>query len=356
MTLVGFINLIYIILYASMGDVILISDSRDNFKAITFSNFKRNDVYKKLQNAIYYNKQEEAFFWTGELLCSNMLLQLWESYFLLMSKYIHIHNPKLPLYILKKYLEFRKIISQNDDIAVVRNNHNMRIIFFSITTILCESQKLTILDDLRHQFVFKIENLYDNLKAPNIEFVKMIYIDSDPKEFLVPFNEFIYHLTDTKSKVDIVYWINWIIEFDILCRKKKNTVSCAPRSIFKNTQTHLERNVIWILWDFILKHSNETLHNSLHAIIQSLFELFSTRYALSINKKRRSILYHAIEIIILHQDIKYNIPILSDNRVFNNLEKNISTIFSQLKDKEKHEMSIESESKIDVYKSLYMSL
>jgi len=339
-----------------MTDIVVINDSRNKFKINTFSDYKKKDVGKKLQNAIYYNKQEEGFFWTAEMLCSDMLLELWDTYFILMSKYIHIHNPKLPLYIKKKYEEFRNIIEIDDNISTVRNNSKIRIIFFSITIVLCESPKLTILDDLKHIFVFKIETLYNNLKAPNIDFINTVYKNNDPKEYLVPFNELIYHLTVTKNKVDIVYWINWIIEYDILCRKKQKTILCESRNIFTSTRKVLEGNIIWIIWDAILKSSSQLASEVIQSIVHSIFKLFSTRYTLSMNKKRTFMIYHAIEIILLHKDVKCNIPIVTQTKIFDNLEKNISVIFEQIKEKEIIEKNTKNDSKMDIYKNIYMTL
>ena len=78
--------------------------------------------------------------------------------------------------------------------------------------------------------------MYENLKAPNTIYAKSVYKEDDPVEYLIPFNEFIYHLTKTKQKVDIIYWLNWIIEYDILCRKKKKNIGCVPRSIYQNNR------------------------------------------------------------------------------------------------------------------------
>jgi hypothetical protein len=339
-----------------MTDIVLIADSRNKFKINTFSDYKKKEVSKKLQNAIYYNKQEEASFWTAEMLCSNMLLELWDSYFILMSKYIHIHNPKLPLYIIKKYEEFRNIIGTDDNILNVRNNPKIRIVFFSITLVLCDSPKLTILDDLKHVFVFKIETLYNNLKAPNIDFIKTVYKNNDPKEYLIPFNELIYHVTVTKNKVDIVYWINWIIEYDILCRKKQKTILCESRNIFSSSRKVLEGNIIWIIWDVILKSSSKLASETMQSIVYSIFQLFSTRYTLTINKKRTFMIYHAIEIILLHKDVKCNIPVVTQTNIFNNLENNISIIFEQIKEKEIIEKTFQNNSKMDIYNNIYMTL
>lgn len=343
-----------------MTENIVINDYRDKFKLNTFSNYKKKNMSKNIQNAIYYNKEEESFFWTAEMLCSDMLLELWESYYLLMSRYIHNDNPKLPLYIMKKYEEFRELVSTEKNIVTIRNNSQIRVIFFSITTVLCNSQKRSILDDLKCVFVFKIETLYDNLKAPKIDYVNPFYRDFDPKEYLVPCNEFIYHLTVTKSKVDIVYWINWIIEYDILCRKKQKNVLCETRKeIYSNSRRTLEGNIIWMIWEIVLKVSNDVVNEMFQNIINSILRLFSTRYTLTTNKKRIFMIYHAIEILLFYKDIKINTPIVDKTNCFNHLEKNISVIFEQIKEKEMGNTDAPSSnnmSKIDIYQNIYMTL
>ena len=45
-----------------MENNIIIKDTRTKFKSITFSNYKKSQVIKKLNHAIYYQKIEEAFF------------------------------------------------------------------------------------------------------------------------------------------------------------------------------------------------------------------------------------------------------------------------------------------------------
>ena len=55
--------------------MIEIEDSRKIFKSSTFSNYKKGDVSKNLVMSLYYGKQEECFFWTCEMLCSNMILE-----------------------------------------------------------------------------------------------------------------------------------------------------------------------------------------------------------------------------------------------------------------------------------------
>ena len=126
-----------------MDENIIIKDKRVQFKKLSFSNYKKSDVKKNLITSIYYQKLEESFFWTGEMLCSNMLLELWDTYMIIMSKYIHIYNPKLPIYINKKFNDFKNIVAIENNDLKLRNHREIRMILFSITTILCFSDKYT---------------------------------------------------------------------------------------------------------------------------------------------------------------------------------------------------------------------
>ena len=56
----------------------------------TFSGYKKTNAYKEFINSMYYQKQEDAYFWTGELLCSNCIVELWDGYIDFMCKYIQL--------------------------------------------------------------------------------------------------------------------------------------------------------------------------------------------------------------------------------------------------------------------------
>lgn len=341
-----------------MDENIIIKDKRVQFKKLSFSNYKKSDVKKNLITSIYYQKLEESFFWTGEMLCSNMLLELWDTYMIIMSKYIHIYNPKLPIYINKKFNDFKNIVAIENNDLKLRNHREIRMILFSITTILCFSDKYTILDDLKYKFNFNIENLYENLKAPNIQYIDFIYTNDDPREYIIPFNELVYHLKETKTKTDINFWMNWIINYDILCRKKKKYILCKQRDFYYNKNEKISKNIIWIIWDLILKLSKE-LHNDLiQHIIYNLFELFKIRYTISTNKKRIFLFYHSIELLLLGNSIDLNKELLKNKNILKNLEKNINIIFEQIKNNEQDVIQEKSnkEKKIEMYKDIYNNL
>ena len=303
----------------------MIHDTRTQFRTHTFSNFKKTKVLKELEKCIYYQKKEEAFYWTGELICSGHVLELWNLFLMVLCKYIHIHNPKLALYIDKKFTDFKEIANQSNDLEL-RNKEEIRTILFSITLILCESKRETVLQDLH--FEFKFENVFTNLKAPNVEYIKPYFKEGDPKEIFIPLNECAYHLIETKNRMDIFYWIDWMIQYDEVCTKKKKPLVCVSRDFVPVKSS----NIIWILFELLLSFQEPDI---LYKVIQSLVRLFSIKYTPSTNKKRKHILNLCV-LLIINDSVDFTTKIIENTSVFIPIEENINLIFEQIKKNEIH--------------------
>ena len=296
-----------------------IKDTRTNFQTTTFCNYKKSHVIKELVKCLYYQKLEEAFFWTGDLLSSGLIIDLWNIYIQFICKYIHINNPKLPIFLYKKFEEFKIIANKTSDIQL-RNDKEIRNIFFTITAILCESTKDSILDNLK--FDLKLD-IHTNLKAPNIEYIQPYFKPGDPKEYFIALNELMYHLKDTKNKIEILYWIEWIIEFEQLLIKKKKIIGCIKRDFAPNT------NIIWLIWEIIMSFKKDSI---LEKILDALFNLFKIKYTTASNRKKKGILHLAVMFII--NDIDYQKKLVDNVAIFNNIEQNIIITFQQLKKNE----------------------
>lgn len=323
---------------------VLITDSRIKFSKLSFSNYAKPCLSKNLLMEINKGDMNRSYFWTAEMICSGMFLELWNTIFLVMSKYIHIHNPRLPLYIKSRYGNFRNIMMSHDEPDYeLRNNNDIRTMFFTIVTILCKSIKKVPLEDITYKFVIDKDSIDRRTKAPSLQYIKEVYIDGDPREYVIAINELTYNLIETNNKRDIYYWINWIVHYDNTSRKKKKYILCSPRERidgFVNENPKYFQNIIWIVWECIFYKISRIQHPQkqyiLNELVDSLFKLFTTRYTPTYNKKRIHLVYHSIELILGYDNIKINTPLI-DNGHLKNIDLNINRIFTELKESEVHE-------------------
>ena len=332
-----------------MDDNVIIHDTRNKFGSNTFSNFKKSDVVKELINCLYYKKLEESYYWTCELLCSNYIIEIWETFFLFIGKYIHVKNPKLVIYVNKKYQDFKKHAIHVENDIELRNNHPIRIILCSVTTVLTLSEKGHMIENIKQNFDFNIEKLYDNLKAPNMDFANNIFHMHDPKEFFVAMNELGYHLLESKDRIYIHYWINWIVEYDALCSKRKTKLSCHKRPFVKVDSKTTCNNVIWMIWDLLLHSVGDDKNKKI--IIHNCLDLFSIKYKASTNKKRLHLIFMCIEMIL--SELDYSISIIENNNILNTIDENVNITFEIIKKNEVQELHQEKLSKQEICDMVY---
>ena len=296
-----------------------------DFNGKSFSKFKRNDVIKEFIKCILNNKIEAACNWSAELICAGHYICLWDTILLIMSKYIHLGNPKLPIYLLMRFNQFKNIISNGyigNELAL-RNNSAIRILFGEIVVVLCLSNKRPGFESVKINKLneFNISHMSNKFKAPNVNYGREIFRENDPKEIYIAINEFVYQVQNKTNLLDCCYWIEWLIEFDSLCRRKKEPLECESRT-FSPVDNKFQKDSIWIIWEILIKEAKEPLQTK---IITTLMDLFSIKYNYSIKKKRKFILYFAIELIT--QQPNYQIDIIGSNtkstieRVLKNLHK-----------------------------------
>lgn len=317
--------------------------TENEFKGMTFSKFKKTDVKKQLLNSIYSCKIEQALYWSAEFICSGNFIEVWDFILNYVGKYIHLGNPKLPIYILLRFQQFKDVL-QNGYIGSelsMRNNFKIRKLFAEIICILCKSRKKHSIEQIKikKSDEFDLSNMSSKLKAPDVSFAQTIFKKDDPKELFISVNELCFHLSKkSKNALEACYWFEWILEFENICKKKKESCFIERRPFSANVDDKFQKEPIWIIWDCILFYSKSLNNKIIDKIINALLDLFCIRFTNGSKKKRKYLIYFAISLIT--DTCNLNLDIIEDKNYVEKIISKINVIYKEIK---KNEISPETD-------------
>jgi hypothetical protein len=314
-----------------------ISDKRNkkDFRGITFSKFKKSDAKKELLNSLTHSRLEQACYWSGEYICAGHFLELWEIIILYMTKCIHLGNPKLPLYIQLRFQAFKDILVNGyiDNEMKMRNNNKIRILFAEIISIVALSGKKHNLSVVKiEKGDFNMSSMPEKLKADNVNYATRIYLKDDPKELFIAINELAYNISKgVRNTIEACYWLEWILEFENICKKeKKNSLFAHNRNI-GNVEKKFKVDIVWMLWEIFLLEAVER-GGLTHKIINALLDIFCIHFKSGIKRKRKFLMYNVIS--LLTETPNFNIQIYTEENKIENIKSKINLIYKQIKKNE----------------------
>jgi len=315
-----------------------INDIRQSnqFKGYSFSKYKKTEVRNQFIDNLMKGKIEPACHWCAELVCAGHYDDVWESIFFFIGKYIHIGNPKIVIYLDKRLNVFRNIMNQGHytNELQLRNNPTVRRIFAEVITIIIHSEKRTSFEPVKIKRTeeFDMTQMSHRLKAPNVKFAEPILHPEDPKELYIAINEFAYHISCNRpNMIQACYWIEWLIEFDIVCRTRKEPCYCKRRLL--EIEPKYQRDIIWIMWDTLVYYS-EQKNKFIAKIMISIRNLFSSRYTSGACKRRKYLLYFAVE--LLTESVPIDVDIMSSQckEVVETVTEKIDNVYKRIKKNE----------------------
>ena len=313
-----------------------INDIREekHFKGISFSEFKKTDVKKELLNSLTKSKIEPCCYWSAELICAGHYVDLWEIIIMFYSKFIQLANPKLAIYLDLRIKNFKELITSGflEQELRLRNSQKMRRLFCEIMCVLCEAKRKHSFSEIKiKKDDFDLTQMTERFKAPKIDYAEAVYKKDDPKELFIAVNELAYSVSeDGKNCINACYWIEWIIEFETICKNKGEHMRCERRK-FAQVDNKLQMEVVWLIWDILLTESINKSQMT-QKVINSLLNVFCLKYTQATHKKRKLILYFVVS--LLTETVTYNEDIVADKEKLETVMSNINNVYKQIKKNE----------------------
>lgn len=323
-----------------------INDKREMpaFKGVTFSKFKLTDVKKQLLESLIAGKIEPSSYWTAELVCSGHFNELWEILLGFYSKYIHLANPKIAVYLDLRVDGFQTILRQGykENELQLRNHSRIRFLFAEIICILCCAKRKHHYEGRKiKREAFDISEIGDNLKAPNTSYLEKVFKEKDPKEVFVAMNELAFHLSkDSRNVPQACFWIEWILEFETLCKKNVPAKLTCERRAHIPVSSKDQMDIVWIIWEIIQETALKADTSPfLQRTVESVLKLFCLRYTHGCAKKRKFLIYFAVSLlcenpVVATEAAKEEIVREEDKHKVSGTLKNMDMVYKQIKKNE----------------------
>jgi hypothetical protein len=307
--------------------------SPTDFKNTTFSKYKKTEVKEALIQSLLKSKIEHACNWSAELICAGHFMDLWEVILYYTGKHIHLANPKMATYLDLRFQAFRTIISKNTHLfdLHLRNNPQMRQLFAEMITILAISNQKPAIEPIKidREEEFDMTQMPERLKAPSIHYAESIFQKDDPKELYIAINEFAFHL-ESRNTLKACYWIEWVVEFDLICKKKRQRCVCQRRTYTDDPKC--QKDVIWLVWDVLFARAKAAAPEVIQKILGSILNLFCIKYTNACGKRRKYLFYLAVALLTEMVDV--SVEIIKDRGVVQNSIMKIDEVYKTIKKNE----------------------
>jgi hypothetical protein len=309
----------------------IIHDTRigKDFKGITICGYKRKDVLNAYQNSMINNKLEDAIRWVVELHSTGLNLQIWESIKNIYFRYIHINNPKLLFYILKRerdYLNIIKTYPKKHEIFT-RNNQEIRNLYSELTSICVLTTKSNLflqksLPTINNKS-FDKEDIHKRMISRDLDKITEYLFNSSSNELKLAFNEIINNIYMKNGTFqNCIYWYLWIEKIE---------------HIRKTVYNDIDEHWIFILWNILIQYSDENIINNNLTFIKKLHKYYKTNFKLSdISKKKY---YFFIVFYVLKLDINWNINIFQQEDKIIQTNANINIMYQNIIKNNESELS-----------------
>lgn len=313
-----------------------IEDTRESFKTLTFSNYKKGNVKKELLNAMLAGKVENSCYWCAEMVCSGMLSDIWNIIISMTCEYINTTNVKLPIYVEKRYKYFRSVMHEVTNTSTnelaARNNLKIRELFTELMCVLAVSKRKPKMPmvKLDMKTAYDMHAISERLAAPSMKYAKGAFRPLDMKELFIPINELAYHLSrESRNCTSACYWIEWVLQFEQRSIKKNELCKCAMRTMPLEVADKYGNDVGWLIWEVMQNEVKRRDAALLTRLYDALYFLYCFRYKPSTSRKRRYIMYHMC--YMLTEPLDLDQKIIDNQSSLKEVIAKCNTVYKQVK-------------------------
>lgn len=271
----------------------MIQDDRTpkDFTKTTFSGYNKPDVVKAFEKNLVSGNAERACFWTAELVCSGKAAEVWERLICIYSQHAFKESPKGALLLANLIQKFRKNINGggiSSDLDIRNDDAARRILGMATSAVAALRKGLPTKRTRVQPTDLELSMIPHRLQATSTKHATC-FQDRDPKELFIASNELSYALHTAHDTALSCYWVEWIIAYCSLCKKRKVPIECATRAtISGGVRTE---DPAWLIWDVLL-HTD--VSPQIRRILDALLAMFRLRYQLGSLSKRVQLVYSAI--------------------------------------------------------------
>ncbi len=294
------------------------------FKQISISGYKKVDVARAFQAALINSKLEDALRWCVELHCTGMNAKIWETLYVVYLQYIHVNNPNLYRYFIRRRKDYFRLISgyPSGHEPFTRNDQTIRNLYAEMVAIVALSKKTPLFNNK------SIPNLSPKLLYDKMELKKRMlghpvvqigsYVDpSDPAEIKLGLNEIYSNIYDERGNFPIfAFWIMWLERIGAFKKKQQSNLEltvfdmqeefkCCP-TVIEGVKEEYQTHWVWKVWKFILDYKRRrALPKESEAFIERAFEDFVDEFKPAQYNRKKYLIYLSFYAIkgMIHWDL-----------------------------------------------------
>lgn len=273
----------------------LILDIRNEkeFNEKTICGYLKKDVTNIFNKSLSDGKIEMSCNWAIELLCSGYINKIYDKFYLIIIKNIHINNLDLLEIYYSRFIIYDSLSKRHNKLEM-RNIQNIRNHIVELCTRICLSHKVKAYTSVNiTDEMFKMEFIKCKLCADRDDYINKYFRYGDPVELKIFLNEFVYALLNTKYEL-CLFWLFWLFEWEKKNIKRDKEYQCGYRNI-EGIDKKFMTNMVWIIWEILLNINNNTY-------INTLYNLYRHEFSSSKKQKKLPIIIFGIK---LYTDSKY---------------------------------------------------